>query len=78
MRGLQRRLAADGLTYSQLLEEARRNAALRLVEERQLTFAEVASALGYSDPAHFTRAFARWTGTTPRAYRQRVTRATSI
>ena len=74
VRGLQRRLAADGLTYSQLLEEVRRDAALRLIEDRNRSLAEIASALGYSDPPHFTRAFLRWTGITPRAYRQRNTR----
>ncbi len=78
VRGLQRRLAADGLTYSQLLDEARRDLAFRLIEARGPSFAEIASVLGYSDPAHFTRAFVRWTGMTPRAYRQRVARTAAI
>ena len=77
VRGLQRRLAADGLTYSQLLEEVRRDAAIRLIKGHGHSFSQIASALGYSDPAHFTRAFVRWTGMTPRAYRYKVTNSDS-
>ncbi len=78
VRGLQRRLAEEGLTYSQLREEVRRDAAFRLVDNRSLSLSEVASALGYSDPAHFTRAFVRWNGVTPREYRHRTARRSVI
>ena len=71
VRSLQRRLAEDGLTYSQLREELRRDAAFRLIEDRGLNLADIASTLGYSDPAHFNRAFPRWTCQSPRAYRRR-------
>ena len=77
VRGLQRRLAKAGVTYSQLREEVCRDAAFRFIENRALTLSQVASAIGYSDPAHFTRAFIRWSGMTPRAYRQKVARARS-
>lgn len=70
-RTLQRRLAEAGTTYSRIVDEVRFEAARRLLEDRGLSLADIASALGYSDPANFTRAFARWSGTTPRAYRQR-------
>ncbi|MDJ0945820.1 MAG: helix-turn-helix transcriptional regulator [Kiloniellales bacterium] len=75
VRSLQRRLAAEGLTYSQLREEIRRDAACRLIDDNDFSLAQVASALGYSDPAHFTRAFVRWHGVTPRAYRERANHA---
>ncbi|MDJ0950218.1 MAG: helix-turn-helix transcriptional regulator [Alphaproteobacteria bacterium] len=75
VRSLQRRLAGAGVTYSQLREEVRREAAFRLIEDCSLNLFEIAAALGYSDPAHFTRAFVRWSGTTPRAYRRQVMRA---
>ncbi len=68
VRSLQRHLADAGVTYSQLLEAARRDAAFRLMEDRRLSLSEIASVLGYSDPAHFTRAFIRWTGQTPRSH----------
>jgi AraC-like DNA-binding protein len=71
VRTLQRRLAAVGLTYSRIVDQVRLEAALSLLEDRGLTLAEIASALAYADPAHFTRAFVRWTGTTPGAYRCR-------
>ncbi len=71
VRTLQRRLAEAGTTHNQLIDEVRFEAATRLLADHDLTLAEIASALGYSDPAHFTRAFSRWTGRTPGAYRRR-------
>jgi len=70
-RTLQRRLAEAGTSYSRIVDEVRFEAACGLLEDRGLTLAEIASALGYSDPANFTRAFTRWSGITPRVYRQR-------
>ena len=75
VRGLQRRLAKHGMTYSQLREKVRCDTAFRLIDDRRLRLSEIASALGYSDPAHFTRAFVRWYGVPPRAYRNRAARA---
>ncbi len=68
-RTLQRRLAAAETSYSELVDDVRFQKACRLLENEKLTIAETASALGYSYPAHFTRAFVRWTGMTPRQYR---------
>ena len=70
-RTLQRRLAEAGTTDRRIVDEVRFEAACRLLEDRGLSLAEIASVLGYSDPANFTRAFTRWSGTTPSAYRQR-------
>lgn len=69
VRTLQRRLNDAGLTYSRLLEEARHQAALHLLGDRTVKIVDVALELGYSDPANFTRAFRRWTGTSPRSAR---------
>lgn len=71
VRTLQRRLLQDKRTYSQLLEEVRFEIARRLLSDPSVTLAKAARRLGYSDPAHFTRAFHRWAGTTPSAYRRR-------
>lgn len=70
-RTLKRRLAAAGTTFSDLLDELRRERALQLVGDHKLTLDEIADRLGYSDVANFTRAFRRWTGTTPAALRKR-------
>jgi AraC-like DNA-binding protein len=72
-RTLQRRLRSAGLTYARLVAEARRASAERLLAEPGRTVADVARMLGYSDPAHFTRAFQRWTGISPRAFRAALT-----
>ncbi|HEY3818845.1 MAG TPA: AraC family transcriptional regulator [Polyangiaceae bacterium] len=68
-RTLKRRLAEEGASFSGMLEEVRRQRALLLLEDRRLAVEEVAARLGYSDAANFTRAFRRWTGETPAAYR---------
>ena len=70
-RTLQRRLRGAGLTYAGLVQQARCEAASRMLLESDQSVSDVARTLGYSDPAHFTRAFHRWTGLTPRGFRRR-------
>ncbi|HVQ08095.1 MAG TPA: helix-turn-helix domain-containing protein [Allosphingosinicella sp.] len=62
---LYRRLKADGVTFAALLDTLRRRLALRFVREQGLSVKETAWRLGFSDPAAFSRAFKRWTGTWP-------------
>lgn len=62
---LYRRLKAEGTTYEQILDGLRRRLALRLVRDEGLSVKEAAYRLGFSDPAAFSRAFKRWTGTSP-------------
>ena len=69
VRTLKRKLEADGTSYSELLDEQRRGKAMLLLRRDDLAVEEVADRLGYSDAANFTRAFRRWTGTTPKAFR---------
>jgi AraC-like DNA-binding protein len=69
VRTLKRKLEADGTTFSELLEEQRRGKAVLLLRRDDLAIEEIADRLGYSDAANFTRAFRRWTGTTPKAFR---------
>jgi AraC-like DNA-binding protein len=71
-RTLKRKLAEEGRTYSQIREEHLRQRALALLDNRQLTVGVVATSLGYSELANFTRAFRKWTGMTPHAYRSRL------
>jgi AraC-like DNA-binding protein len=69
-RTLQRRLSAAGLSYQELCEDVRRELAERHMENRSLAIGEVAYLAGYSEPAAFHRAFKRWTGVTPQAFRR--------
>lgn len=68
---LYRRLKAEGITYEQLLDGLRRRLALRLVRQEGLAVKEAAYRLGFSDPAAFSRAFKRWTGSSPSEMRTR-------
>ncbi|MCC6849228.1 MAG: helix-turn-helix domain-containing protein [Deltaproteobacteria bacterium] len=70
-RTLQRRLAEAGTTYARVLGETRFQVAADLLA-RDIEIREVARAVGYRDGAHLTRAFRRWSGATPSAYRGRV------
>lgn len=70
-RTLQRRLAAEGVSYQQLLDDARKEAAARYLSEPTLAICEVVYMVGYSEPAPFHRAFKRWYGMTPSEFRQR-------
>ncbi len=68
-RTLHRRLKDDGASFAALLDAARKTRAEALLADPALGAYEVGFLLGYSDAAAFTRAFRRWTGTTPAAYR---------
>lgn len=70
VRTLQRRLSDMNTTYSRVIETARMESASRLLVQSEFTLKEIAHQLGYSDQPHFTRAFHRWTGLSPKAYRQ--------
>lgn len=73
-RTLHRRLDDEGTGFAALVEEARRARAELLLEDPALSASEVAFLLGYTEPAAFFRAFKRWTGATPQAWRaQRIT-----
>ena len=71
VRTLQRRLHNAGLSYSELVDEVRCDAACRLLSSPCARVADIARALGFSDPSNFSRAFVRWTGISPREYRHR-------
>lgn len=69
VRTLHRRLEEEGTGYSALLEALRRERAEALLADPHLSVSEAAFLLGYSEPAAFTRAFRRWTGSAPREWR---------
>jgi AraC-like DNA-binding protein len=69
-RTLQRRLSDEGLTFARVVVRARFDVAQRMLDDPARKVIDVALDLGYSDPAHFTRAFVRWTGLGPSAFRQ--------
>ncbi len=69
-RTLQRRLARAGTSFEALCDDARRTAAETYLRDTTLSISEVTYLLGYSEPAAFHRAFKRWHGKTPLAFRQ--------
>ena len=69
VRSLQRKLAATGTSYQEILDSIRREAAARHLADRALSITEVGYLLGYSEPASFHRAFKRWYGSTPQEFR---------
>jgi len=69
-RSLQRELAAADLTYSRLLEQVQFESAAEMLRETDARIIDVAHATGYADPSHFTRAFRRMAGVTPREFRE--------
>jgi AraC-like DNA-binding protein len=70
-RTFQRRLAAHNVTFERLAEGVVFAQALTKLDAKRQTITDIALELGYSDPAHFSRAFRRWTGEAPRHWRSR-------
>jgi AraC-like DNA-binding protein len=74
-RSMQRRLAEADAGYQSLVDDTRRDMALRYIEDPDKSATDITFLLGYSQQSVFTRAFRRWTGTTPSRYR--ATRASA-
>ena len=69
VRTLERRLKERGWTYKQIVDDLRRQLALRYVKDRHLRLSQLSFLLGFSENAAFVHAFRRWTGSTPMRYR---------
>lgn len=68
-RTLQRRLKREGASVEEVLAAVRRAEAIRYIEDGKFEVKEISYLLGFSDPSAFIKAFRRWTGATPGAYR---------
>lgn len=65
-----RRLKSEGVTFEKVLDELRHKMALHYLNEGKMSVSQTAHLVGFSDPAAFSRAFKRWTGSSPRLQRQ--------
>lgn len=71
-RHLRRKLSETFTTYEKLLDEVRMELAIKLIQENRLNLGRIAFELGFLDPSSFTRAFRRWTGMSPTAFRDQT------
>ncbi len=69
-RTINRQLAQLNTTYQHILDEARREKAIELLSHSKTSIENIATQLGYNDPSNFGRAFRRWLGQSPRAFRK--------
>ncbi|MGO4526350.1 AraC family transcriptional regulator [Microvirga sp. 2MCAF35] len=68
-RTLSRRLKDSGIGYRAIANEIRFEIARQLLQDTEVPLGQIAAALGYSEASAFTRAFRRWSGRTPKAWR---------
>ena len=68
-RTLARKLSDEGLNFTEILQQMRRDLAVRYLDDRKLHVSKIAWLLGFQEVSAFTHAFKRWTGKTPREMR---------
>ena len=71
-RTLNRHLNAQGISFRKLVDEVSFEISRQLLEDSDMEIVQIASLLGYSNASAFTRAFRRWSSTTPAAWRVRA------
>lgn len=69
LRNFQRKLADEGSSYTALLNDTRRTLALSYLRNPAYSLSEITYLLGFAEASSFNRAFKRWTGQSPSAYR---------
>lgn len=69
-RTLNRRLRVGGTTFRRVIDEVRYEVARQLLAHTSMPLNDVAATLGYAEASPFVRAFARWSGLTPMAWRR--------
>ncbi len=69
-RALRRRLETENTSFAQVVDDARAELARRILAESATTIQEAAYRMGFAEVSSFHRAFRRWTGMTPAAYRE--------
>jgi len=72
-RNLHRKLQKHETSFSQLLNDTRRELALQYIHDRSKTMTEISYLLGFSEVSSFSRAFRKWTGIAPSEARANVT-----
>lgn len=77
-RTLGRHLSALGVSFRHLIDDIRFSRAVRLLKDEKITITDVAFDVGYSDVAHFSRAFRRRAGIPPREYRRQLSEAAGL
>ena len=68
-RTLQRRVKDEGFTYAEVLDEIRTSVARVYLNQEGISICEAGYLLGFAEQSSFSRAFKRWTGSTPQRYR---------
>jgi AraC-like DNA-binding protein len=68
-RTLMRRLAEEGVTFNEILQQLKASLAIRYLEEDGMSISRIAWLLGYQDASSFSHACRRWTGKSPRDLR---------
>lgn len=71
VRSFQNLLKQEGATFQSLLDKAREKIAVHYLRENDVMLCDIAFLLGYSEQSSFNHAFKRWTGYTPREYREK-------
>ncbi len=66
---LRRHLSEEGSSFQELKDHLRRDLAIYHLGRSDLSIQDIAEQLGFSEPSAFHRAFKKWTGLTPGAYR---------
>lgn len=68
-RTLRRRLALEGLTFAEIVDDVRRTLSIEYLKKTSFSIDDVAHLVGFSDVSNFRKAFRRWTGVSPSRFR---------